>query len=331
MEEKASPKTSIIITTYNRSQILAKRSLPSCLEQTYPNFECIVVDDCSTDNTQKVVEGFKNREGKIKYYKLSKNSGVSAARNYGVKKAKGEFIAFLDDDDAYLPNFLEVTVPKLNELPESFGAVTGGRIIIHKNSREYGLPSISNSFYCAIDDNWLLRKEVFSKISYDEEIDHDDDIDFGIQFFRLYKAYAINQPLLLKHVFRRKSKKVYLHQPRERRIAGLNKFLEKNLSAFKERGSKNDLAFIYRFAGRNYCCAGKMKKGIICFWRSFLVKPTPRIFFNLAAASLGPVIYRLYWDSERTLAQLVRCYVTRKVKKSLMSSSGSDRILEASS
>ena len=97
MEEKASPKTSIIITTYNRSQILAKRSLPSCLEQTYPNFECIVVDDCSTDNTQKVVEGFKNREGKIKYYKLSKNSGVSAARNYGVKKARGEFIAFLDD------------------------------------------------------------------------------------------------------------------------------------------------------------------------------------------------------------------------------------------
>lgn len=86
---------SIVIPTYNRA-ILLSRTISSILKQTYPDFEIIIVDDGSTDDTIKVIYEFKNPN--IKYFK-TENSGVAHARNYGIKKASGKYIGFLDSDD----------------------------------------------------------------------------------------------------------------------------------------------------------------------------------------------------------------------------------------
>jgi glycosyltransferase involved in cell wall biosynthesis len=97
------PLFSIILTTYNRCHFLP-RAIHSVLQQTFTDFELIIVDDHSTDNTQQVVAAFSNN--KITYIRQLRNQGISIARNTGIQKAKGEYICFLDDDDEYLPEFL---------------------------------------------------------------------------------------------------------------------------------------------------------------------------------------------------------------------------------
>ncbi|WP_218813696.1 glycosyltransferase family 2 protein [Rickettsiella endosymbiont of Dermanyssus gallinae] len=98
------PLFSIILTTYNRSQLLP-RAIRSVLQQTFSDFELIIIDDHSTDNTQSVVAEFT--DNRITYIQQDHNQGVSTARNTGIKQAKGEYLCFLDDDDEYLPAFLQ--------------------------------------------------------------------------------------------------------------------------------------------------------------------------------------------------------------------------------
>lgn len=81
-------------------------TLDSVIVQTYQNWEVIVVDDCSTDNTSEVVKAYMSKEPRIKYYKLGKNSGAAVARNKAVDLAEGKYMAFLDSDDVWFPEKL---------------------------------------------------------------------------------------------------------------------------------------------------------------------------------------------------------------------------------
>jgi len=96
---------SVIIPTYNRARLL-ERAVNSVLQQTFRDFELIVVDDASQDNTGQS-KFLKDHAGKLLYYCLPSNRGVSAARNFGVQKSRGEWIAFLDSDDEWFPKKLE--------------------------------------------------------------------------------------------------------------------------------------------------------------------------------------------------------------------------------
>src|SRR5690606_13459543 len=88
---------SVIIPCYNYGHFLAK-TLGSLMSQTYPHWECIVVDDGSTDNTQQVTERFVINDPRFRYI-FQENSGVSAAKNTGIRNSKGDYIQFLDSDD----------------------------------------------------------------------------------------------------------------------------------------------------------------------------------------------------------------------------------------
>ncbi|MES2998864.1 MAG: glycosyltransferase family 2 protein [Pseudomonadota bacterium] len=98
------PLFSIVLTTYNRSQLLP-RAIRSVLQQSFTHFELIIVDDCSTDNTQQILSEFS--DPRLVTRQHSKNQGVSTARNTGIQNAKGEYLCFLDDDDELFPTFLE--------------------------------------------------------------------------------------------------------------------------------------------------------------------------------------------------------------------------------
>ncbi len=96
---------SIIMPSYN--SVYIAESIESVLAQTYKNWELLVTDDCSTDNTREVVAAYAAKDPRIKLFKLEQNSGAGVARNNSIEQAQGRFIAFLDSDDKWLPNKLE--------------------------------------------------------------------------------------------------------------------------------------------------------------------------------------------------------------------------------
>jgi len=105
-------KVSIIMPAYNAENTI-KNTIESILNQNYDNYEIIVVDDGSTDNTQNIVKNIDN--SKIKYFKLETNKGVSNARNFGIEKATGNYIMFIDSDDLYLDTMIEKMVNGIKE------------------------------------------------------------------------------------------------------------------------------------------------------------------------------------------------------------------------
>lgn len=108
------PRVSVLIPTYNRAKYI-RDAIDSVLRQTFTDFEVIVVDDGSTDNTREIVTGYT--DPRVKYI-YQENSGVSTARNNGIKISNAEYIAFLDSDDMYLEDMLEKSVRILDEHPE---------------------------------------------------------------------------------------------------------------------------------------------------------------------------------------------------------------------
>lgn len=118
---ETTPRVSVIIPTYNRAHCLA-RAIDSVLRQTFADFELIVVDDGSKDNTRELLEGYGDRIQAI----YQSNQGVSTARNTGLKRARGELVAFLDSDDEWLAQKLERQVKFIDQHPEvSFVACLG--------------------------------------------------------------------------------------------------------------------------------------------------------------------------------------------------------------
>lgn len=127
------PRVSAIITTFNRARLLPS-AVRSALSQTFRDFEIIVLDNSSTDETPAVVRGFA--DGRIRYV-VHAPCGIAEARNRGLREARGEFIAFLDDDDEWLPLKLARQVEAFQRGPESLGLVYGGFVRIDDEGTEY--------------------------------------------------------------------------------------------------------------------------------------------------------------------------------------------------
>ena len=102
----AAPLISVIIPVYNGASSL-HRSLRSVLRQTLPDFELIVVDDCSTDESADILRGYQELDDRVRVFSTAKNSGPGVARNVGLRNARGEYIAFLDSDDFWMKNKLK--------------------------------------------------------------------------------------------------------------------------------------------------------------------------------------------------------------------------------
>lgn len=104
---------SIIMPSYNTAEYIAE-TVQSVIAQIYQNWELIIVDDCSTDDTDEVIKPFL-ADGRIRYFKNEKNSGAAVSRNRALREAKGKWIAFLDSDDLWLPEKLEKQIAFMEE------------------------------------------------------------------------------------------------------------------------------------------------------------------------------------------------------------------------
>lgn len=117
------PSVSIITPLYNCFEYLEK-TLQSVLDQTFQDWELIMVDDCSTDGSFEIAKAFAKQDERINILQLRENSGAAVARNKGTEAAKGRYIAFLDSDDVWLPHKLETQIAfmQANDYPFTFAA-----------------------------------------------------------------------------------------------------------------------------------------------------------------------------------------------------------------
>ncbi|OPX90600.1 MAG: Chondroitin synthase [Pelotomaculum sp. PtaB.Bin104] len=207
------PQISVVIPTYNRADYIID-AVNSVLSQTYTNYEIIVVDDGSTDNTKLLLQPYLN---KIQYI-YQPNKGVSAARNAGIREARGEWIAFLDSDDEWLPGKLEAQIEDIDRYPKavlsctniSFEGHGSKSIELFRECVSYLISKteliqnpIMHSFVCT--PTVLAKRDSINAVGmFDEQLTIYEDIDL---WFRLSTVGEfIANPLVLAKAYRRNEK-----------------------------------------------------------------------------------------------------------------------------
>ena len=137
---------SIITPTYNCAKYIGE-TIESVINQTYKNWEMIIVDDCSTDNTKEIISNYSSKDMRIKYYCLEINSGAAIARTKAIELAKGNYIAFLDSDDLWLPNKLEYQLNVMKKNMWNFTCTDYEQIDENGNSLEKVVKAIPKTDY----------------------------------------------------------------------------------------------------------------------------------------------------------------------------------------
>lgn len=190
------PKVSVVIPAYNAAQYICE-TIDSVLSQTYKDYEIIVVDDGSTDNTKEILQPHM---GKIRYM-YKENGGPASARNVGIKNAQGEYIAFLDSDDLWLPEKLEKQVRYFEEYPEVGLVFTDCIRFNEKGSEErHNLKKglISDDMFVNI---WwenlipnltvMVRKSCFEKVGVFDESKQIVSVEDREMWLRIAREYRV--------------------------------------------------------------------------------------------------------------------------------------------
>lgn len=195
----AKPKITILMATWNRANLI-DRTIESAREQTFLDWELIIADDGSTDNTPSVVEGWQKKEPRIVYTRRETNEGISKNYNRGFKIAKGEYIAMLDDDDPWCdPKKLEKQLAFLEKNKEYVGC-GGGVIVVGERGKElyrYLKPWTDQEIrrYMLFSNpmansTTFFRKGAGEKVGwYDETTRYAGDRDFWLKMGRVGKLY----------------------------------------------------------------------------------------------------------------------------------------------
>ncbi|TDE18686.1 glycosyltransferase family 2 protein [Dyadobacter psychrotolerans] len=196
------PETTVLIPAYNCGKYI-KETLDSVLKQKYKDYEILIIDDGSTDNTSQVIDTFKNK--KIKYLRNSENAGIVETLNHGLKIANSEFIARMDADDVMLGNRLEEQISFLQKNAD-FGMVGGWYRIMDENGRflstskthqdsdflKLGLIFRNQFAHPAV----TMRTAIVRELAYDPEFQYCEDHDLWIRFSEVCKVTNLPEQYL---------------------------------------------------------------------------------------------------------------------------------------
>lgn len=181
---------SVIITAYNYEKYI-ERAIRSCLDQSLnrKHYEVIVVNDCSTDNTAKILENYENE---VRVFNLEKNVGLSAARNFAIKKAKGQFVTFLDADDYVQHDILLIQRAFLTENNKLDAVSVDYYLVDDRGSHIEHVNAEKKPIACGI----MFRKDLLINVGlYDESFRAREEEDLRIRFLRKYSIYNVILPL----------------------------------------------------------------------------------------------------------------------------------------
>jgi len=275
MDKAKNPTVSVIIPTYNRAYLVG-RAIKSILNQTYLDFEIIIIDDGSEDNTDEVVNNFS--DNRIRYIKLEKNTGAAAARNRGINEAKGDFIAFQDSDNEWLPEKLKKQMDIFEKLPSNIG-VLYSKVLRIKGDEKTLIPSDKimkkegDLYEDLIKKNFIdlptaiVRKECLEKIGlFDESLPRLQDWELWIKISNKYHFKYIDEPLVNAYHM----KDSLTGSPKFYCIA-LEIILDRHLDDFKKY--RKILARYYIDLGHNLFYLGYKEKARKYLLKAFITYP----------------------------------------------------------
>jgi glycosyltransferase involved in cell wall biosynthesis len=203
--ETQQPKISIIIPTFNREKLVME-AIESLRKQSYKNIEIIVVDDCSTDNTQILVEKEKYIDQRIVYIRHKQNKGAPTARNTGIENASGEFLAFLDSDDRWLPEKLERQMEVLQKNRQAGLIYTGYKNIVGTQIRSEVWPHARGNLLAEVlkknclgtTSTVVVRKDLLLEAGgFDPELPSCQDWDLYVKLAQITEFDVVPEPMVL--------------------------------------------------------------------------------------------------------------------------------------
>jgi len=294
------PKVSVIVPTKNRVHFLSI-AIRSILDQSFKDFEIIIVDAASSEDTRKTVEQFE--DARIRYVSEKTDRGISASRNKGIEVSKGEIIAFLDDDDIWMPSKLQKQLNLMRDDPlvgvvytASFKINESGEILGYPNLpflKGHILPKILEKNYIGGCSTVVVKRECLEKSGlFDEDFFFGEDFDLWVRLAKHCRFDYVGDPLVAYRVHqKRMTTKTDVHQ-----LLAMNRlFFEKHSKELL--GDRRALAAWNYFAGRLHCECGDMKRGRLHLGQAVADNPSSLHYYaRLFSAFFGLKVYRQLSD-----------------------------------
>ncbi len=285
------PKVSVILPTYNRASYL-DRAISSVLNQSYSDFELIIVDDASKDNTEEVVKSFDDE--RIIYIKNEKNLGGAGARNVGIRRAVGEYIAFQDSDDEWHPEKLKIQM-EVFEKVEPDVAVVYTAFVRKVGDKEFIVPPPSvkkreGNIYRELlyhvnfvgTPTAVVRKKAIERVGYfDERFPRLQDWDLFLRLAKHYRFKFIKKPLLTAYDIPGN-----ISSNLDALIRALRLLLGKHYEEI--RRDRKLISKFYQRLGEAFLSNKQYKEGKKFLIKAFLADPVnPKLFVKTTAALIG--------------------------------------------
>ena len=293
------PQVSVIIPTHNRSDFL-RSAIASVLNQTYQDYELIVVDDASTANTAEAVAEFSDK--RIRFLRHEITKGGSAARNTGILASECDYIALLDDDDEWLPDKLSKQMEVLLSSPPEVGCVYTGYVDVsrstgtiigeHIPTKRGDLSKDLLAENCVGSaSSVLLKRECLKKVGlFDESLPCAQDYDLWIRISNEFLFECVPEPLF----------KYRIH---ENKISTNLETLTRGLEIMARKYRNYPLSYYmgqYMDVGIMYCLAGDIKKGRKAFLQAIRLYPIQlRGYLNFCLTLFGAENFAKLKEAQR--------------------------------
>jgi len=273
------PLVSVITPTYNRSEFI-EETVKSVLGQTMEDFEFLIIDDGSYDDTKSVLDSYL-ADDRIRYF-YQENQGQSVARNIGLKNSRGRFICFIDSDNVWLPDKLAVQISMMQDNP-SVDVIYGDCILIDKQSREVGVKNIRRysghiapqmlKDNCVSMNTAMARRQCFDELGgMNGKRRVADDYDLWLRFSAKYKFLYVPEYFAKYRVMddQISSDKRRRFEANERII---HDFLQEFPEAVTARQAKDGLATFYARKARYYATISERRTALESVFRSLMCQP----------------------------------------------------------
>ncbi len=289
------PKISIIIPTHDRLEML-KRAIGSVLAQTYTDWELIVVDDHSEPSARSVIESFA--DSRIHFIRHEMSQGGAAARNSGIREACGNYIAFLDDDDEWIPEKLTIQMERFSVTGPEVGFCFSAVENIYDDRREISkvADGVQDHFLQALGNpkgyltvTLIIKREVFDRVGlFDESLPSHQESDLIMRAAKYYKGLGVNRPLVRVNM---RSGYGRIGSKPSRRILGREMLIKKH---YVDMAKYPDiLAFHYFQLGLWHRSIKKYREARRYFWCAFQTHPSFRSIAHSISMLGDGALYRL--------------------------------------
>lgn len=303
---ESSVLVSTIIPTYNRAE-LTERAVHSVLSQTYTDLEAIVVDDGSTDDTRDRIKTLQQGDYRIQYFCHDRNRGAQAARNTGVDAARGQYMAFLDSDNEWLPRKLEKQMALFSDKSDSVGVVYCGysKVSIDGDVLHEYMPRYRGWVYKQTLIDWLtdtstivVRKDILEKIhGFDDKVRAYQEWDLCIRLARECQFDFVPECLTIYHEHALPS----ISKDHLRDAYGYQGVVDLYREEILRECGRRTLSEHYLKTGRLFVLAGQFDMARAYFLKSIRCFPLKiKSMMHFGASLLGKDVYKFLRSHRRT-------------------------------